>query len=137
MNAPQMNQWATMAKLVDNLNQKVQIVVVGKYTGSQDSYLSVIKALKHATIECERELDLAWVEATQLEDTNNIEAWDILQKADGVIVPGGFGDRGFLGKVKAAEFCRIHKKPFLGVCLGFQAMVVEFCRNVLLIEDAN
>jgi len=137
MNAPQMNQWASMAKLVDNLNQKVQIVVVGKYTGSQDSYLSVIKALKHASLECERELDLVWVEATQLEDTNNIEAWDILQKADGVIVPGGFGDRGFLGKVKAAEFCRLHKKPFLGVCLGFQAMVVEFCRNVLHIEDAN
>merc|ERR1711862_917372 len=125
---------------------KVQIVIVGKYTGLQDSYLSIIKACKHAAIACKRDLDLVWVEAAHLEPVSQSQcdgdeapitleqydnAWNILRNADGVIVPGGFGNRGFLGKVLAAEYCRSNNKPYLGICLGFQAMVVEYCRNIL------
>jgi len=150
------DEWADMAKLVDELTVKVQIVIVGKYTGLQDSYLSVIKACKHAAIACKRDLDLVWVEAAHLEpvsqsqadaDADNDEApitleqydnaWNILRNADGVIVPGGFGNRGFLGKVLAAEYCRSNNKPYLGICLGFQAMVVDYCRNILNWSNSN
>jgi len=148
-----MDEWANMAQLVDELTVKVQIVIVGKYTGLQDSYLSVIKACKHAAISCKRDLDLLWVEAAHLEPVSQSQtddnaediitleqhnnAWDILRNADGVIVPGGFGNRGFLGKVLAAEYCRTNNKPYLGICLGFQAMVVEYCRNILHWSNAN
>jgi len=150
-NPPNMIDWSKMAHDVDNFNEQVKIVIVGKYTGLQDSYLSVIKAVKHAAIACERDLDLIWVEAATLEKKTGTEAvdenlesaddyetaWAKLKSADGVIVPGGFGNRGFLGKVLAAEYCRTSNTPFLGICLGFQAMVVEYCRNVLNWENAN
>jgi CTP synthase len=107
---------------------------------------------KHAAIACERNLELIWIDATHLEEFSDAEfsieekqkrqedqdaAWSLLKSADGVIVPGGFGNRGFEGKMKAAEYCRVHKKPYLGVCLGFQAMVVEYARNVMGWTTAN
>jgi CTP synthase len=147
--------------------------LIGKYTGLQDSYLSVIKALKHASIACRVRLQLEWVEATLLEDDAKKndeeespladahiegkegegdgsggdasrmtpeardEAWRKLKTCHGVIVPGGFGQRGWEGKIVAANYCRLHQKPFLGVCLGFQAMIVEYARNVLHLSDAD
>lgn len=142
-----MIDWARMAFKLDRFEDDVKIVIVGKYTGLQDSYLSVIKSLKHASMAVERKLDLIWVEAAHLEnDFENDEmggekkydeAWKKMKIADGVVVPGGFGTRGFLGKVLAANFCRENSVPFLGICLGFQAMVVEYSRNVLKWEDAN
>ncbi|KAL3757033.1 hypothetical protein ACHAWU_002872 [Discostella pseudostelligera] len=142
-----MIDWARMAFKLDRFEEDVKIVIVGKYTGLQDSYLSVIKSLKHASMAVERKLDLIWVEAAHLEkDFENEEmggekeydeAWKKMKSADGVVVPGGFGTRGFLGKVLAANFCRENKVPFLGICLGFQAMVVEYSRNILKWEDAN
>lgn len=147
VNPPNMLDWECMANKVDGFKEQVKIAIVGKYTGLQDSYLSVIKSVKHASIACERDLDLIWVEASHLEKqsecngkefSNDYEnAWKNLKSADGVIVPGGFGNRGFLGKVLAAEYCRTSNKPFLGICLGFQAMVVEYCRNILKWENAN
>merc|ERR1719464_204152 len=139
---PDLGDWALMADAMEGWEDTVQICLIGKYTGLQDSYLSVIKALQHAAIACHRKLDLQWVEATDLENNNqDIESessWNKVKNADGVIVPGGFGNRGFDGKVLAAKYCREHSKPFLGVCLGFQAMIVEYCRNVLrLSDDAN
>jgi CTP synthase len=133
---PNLGQWALMANSMAQWTDTVQICLIGKYTGLQDSYLSVIKALRHAAIACQHKLDLQWVEATDLE--NNVdEAWEKVKCAQGVIVPGGFGNRGFDGKCLAAKYCREHKKPYLGVCLGFQAMVVEYSRNVLGLEGAN
>jgi len=133
---PNLGQWGLMANAMAQWTDTVQICLIGKYTGLQDSYLSVIKSLRHAAIACEHKLDLQWVEATDLE--NNVEeAWDKVKSAQGIIVPGGFGNRGFDGKVLAAQYCRENKKPYLGVCLGFQAMVVEYCRNVLGLEGAN
>jgi len=145
---PNMKSWSDMAHNVDGFTKGVKIAVIGKYTGFQDSYLSVIKSLKHATIACERSLDLVWVEATHLEKIGkngdqdvSVEqyeaAWEKMKSSDGVLVPGGFGNRGFLGKTLAAEYCRKNKKPYLGICLGFQAMVVEYARNILGWEDAN
>lgn len=94
---PDMKSWTEMAHAVDNFSVPVKIALIGKYCGLQDAYLSVIKSLKHATIACERQLDLIWVEASQLEDKGNAEeykaAWDKMESADGVVVPGGFGTR--------------------------------------------
>mmetsp|Transcript_27435 Transcript_27435/g.32442 ORF Transcript_27435/g.32442 Transcript_27435/m.32442 type:complete len:573 (+) Transcript_27435:85-1803(+) len=145
---PDLTNWSEMAHKLDGFSKSVNIALIGKYTGFQDSYLSIIKSLKHASIACERSLELTWVEATHLEkigkngeqDVSEEEynaAWDKMKSANGVIVPGGFGSRGFFGKTLAAEYCRKNKKPYLGICLGFQAMVVEYARNILGWEDAN
>jgi CTP synthase len=136
MKIPNLGAWADMANQMAGWDKTVQICLIGKYTGLQDSYLSVIKALRHAAIACHRTLDLVWVEATDLEEQKE-EAWSKVHQAQGVIVPGGFGNRGFDGKILAAKYCRENKKPYLGVCLGFQAQVVEYCRNVLNLEGAN
>jgi CTP synthase len=142
LDEPELGEWQIMAESMSTWKETVTICLIGKYTGLQDSYLSVIKALRHAAIECHSQLDLLWVEATQLEpeqqDTpEGQDAWAKLKQAQGVIVPGGFGNRGFEGKVLAAEYCRTHNKPYLGVCLGFQAMIVEYARNVLQLQGAN
>jgi CTP synthase len=145
---PNMKDWSDMAHRVDSFDNSVKIALIGKYTGLQDSYLSVIKSLKHASIACERKLDLIWVEAAHLEEIDENgevktdkseydEAWEKVKSADGIVVPGGFGTRGFLGKTLAAQYCRENKKPYLGICLGFQAMVVEYARNILNWKDAN
>jgi CTP synthase len=133
---PDLGPWALMANAMAQWTDTVQICLIGKYTGLQDSYLSVIKALRHAAIACQHKLDLQWVEATDLENDEQ-EAWDKVKNCQGIIVPGGFGNRGFEGKMLAAKYCRENNKPYLGVCLGFQAVVVEYCRNVLNMEGAN
>lgn len=146
---PDMKDWSEMAHRVDSFTDTVKIALIGKYTGLQDSYLSVIKSLKHGSIACGRDLDLIWVEAAHLEknDKNGEEkvdceeeykaAWDKVKSADGIVVPGGFGNRGFNGKCLAANYCRENKIPYLGICLGFQAMVVEYSRNILGWKDAT
>jgi CTP synthase len=136
LKVPDLGEWAAMANKMGQWDKTVTICLIGKYTGLQDSYLSVIKALRHAAIECQHKLDLQWVEATQLEEQNQ-EAWDKVKAAQGIIVPGGFGNRGFLGKTLAAQYCRENNIPYLGVCLGFQAQVVEYCRNVLDMKEAD
>lgn len=140
INLPDLGDWALMANAMEHWEGSVQICLIGKYNGLQDSYLSIIKALRHAAISCQRKLDLQWVEASDLElnqDTMEGDSWEKVKKCQGVIVPGGFGNRGFNGKVLAAKYCRENKKPFLGVCLGFQAVIVEYSRNVLNLEGAN
>jgi CTP synthase len=137
---PDLRAWKIMASSVETAEHTCQIALIGKYTGLQDSYLSVIKSLRHAAIACGVKLDLQWIEAGMLEDAaqeGHDEAWTKLKAADGVIVPGGFGQRGWQGKLNAAQYCRENGKPYLGVCLGFQAAVVEYCRNVLNWEGAD
>ena len=166
---------------------RVSIALVGKYTGMSDAYLSVLKALKHAATHAKRDLDLVWIESSDLEDVSPAQAaeeaataaeatssagaaasssssssssstttsaedssaastsplekhqaaWAKLKAVDGIIVPGGFGDRGVEGKILTAKYAREHRVPYLGVCLGMQMLVVEYARHVLGRADAN
>lgn len=133
-----------LARRVDNLTREVNIALVGKYTRLEDSYASVSKSLQHASIQAGYKLNLKFIDSANLErkmkNENPVpyhEAWQTLCKSDGVLVPGGFGDRGIEGKIRACQWARENKKPFLGICLGLQAAVVEFARNVMNIADAN
>ncbi|TYK13389.1 CTP synthase [Cucumis melo var. makuwa] len=141
---PDLDGWTTRTRLYDKLHDSVKIAMVGKYTGLSDSYLSVLKALLHASVASHRKLVVEWVPAGDLEDTSATEApevyaaaWELLKGADGVLVPGGFGDRGVQGKILAAKYARENGIPFLGICLGMQIAVIEFARSVLGIHDAN
>ena len=141
---PLLDDWIKMAETVDNLDEVVEIAMVGKYTGLSDSYLSVIKALQHSSFEVNRKLQINWIEAENLDEKvkqesleKYTEAWNNLKNSDGIIVPGGFGIRGIEGKIKAAEYARVNEIPYLGVCLGLQIATIEFCRNVLGMENAN
>lgn len=141
---PSLKEWTTRAEICDMLHEPVRIAIVGKYTGLSDSYLSVLKALLHASVACRKKLVVDWVPASDLEDTTEIEnlkaykaAWKLLKSADGVLVPGGFGDRGVQGKILAAKYARENRIPFLGICLGMQIAVIDFARSVLGLEDAN
>ena len=138
---PMLDDWKEMADKVDRLEEEVHIAMVGKYTGLSDSYLSVIKALQHSAYAVDRKLVIDWIESTDL-DPHDVtekhdEAWDLLRAADGILVPGGFGNRGVEGKIAAANYARINNVPYLGVCLGLQIATIEFCRNVLGLENAN
>ena len=138
---PMLDDWKHMADKVDRLEEQVNIAMVGKYTGLSDSYLSVIKALQHSAFAVDRKLVIDWIESTNL-DPHNVtekhdEAWELLRAADGILVPGGFGNRGVEGKIAAANYARVNNVPYLGVCLGLQIATIEFCRNVLGLENAN
>ena len=137
-----LTDWKTMAYHLDTLTEAVHIAMVGKYTDLSDAYLSVIKSLQHAAMAVDRKLIIDWIEASHLEsDWKNAEeqasAWSMLKKANGVLVPGGFGDRGVEGKIAAAHYARTTQTPYLGICLGLQVATIEFCRNVLGLEGAN
>ncbi|KAJ7524983.1 hypothetical protein O6H91_17G030800 [Diphasiastrum complanatum] len=141
---PELEEWTRRAERCDSLSIPVRIAMVGKYTGLSDSYLSVLKALQHASIACSRKLSIEWVAATDLEDSTRNEtpdthasAWSVLRGADGVVVPGGFGGRGAQGKILAAKYARESNVPYLGICLGMQIAVIEFTRSVLGLENAN
>ncbi|KAM1004164.1 hypothetical protein ACFX2C_004389 [Malus domestica] len=141
---PNLREWTARTEISANLHDPVRIAMVGKYTGLSDAYLSVLKALLHASVACRRKLLVDWVAAGDLEDVTAAEApaaykaaWDLLKGADGVLVPGGFGDRGVQGKILAAKYARENKVPYLGICLGMQIAVIEFARSVLGIADAN
>ncbi|XP_028110795.1 CTP synthase 1-like isoform X1 [Camellia sinensis] len=143
-NEPALVEWKSRAELSDMLHEPVRIAMVGKYTGLSDSYLSVLKALLHASVACHMKLFIEWIPSSDLEDATAKEnpesykaAWNLLKGADGVLVPGGFGDRGVQGKIIAAKYARENKIPFLGICLGMQIAVIEFTRSVLGLQDAN
>jgi len=138
---PKLDEWRAMANKVDTLKNQVRIAMVGKYTGLSDSYLSVIKALQHSAFAVDRKLVIDWIESTDLDPNDRTEkydeAWQTIRSADGILVPGGFGNRGVEGKIAAANYARVNEVPYLGVCLGLQIATIEFCRNVLNIEGAN
>lgn len=138
------SKWSTLTVQHDKSFEKVTIAIVGKYTNLHDSYLSVIKSLEHAAMRCTRKLEIVWVESTDLEpETESINksnfhsAWQMVCKADGILVPGGFGSRGIEGMIAAAKWARENKVPYLGVCLGLQIAVIEFVRNVLGKKNAS
>ena len=137
-----LEDWKVMAHHLDTLTEEVHIAMVGKYTDLSDAYLSVIKSLQHAAMAVDRKLVINWIEASHLEsdwkDSGEREtAWELLKQSSGVLVPGGFGDRGVEGKIFAAEHARTTSTPYLGICLGLQVAVIEFSRNVLGFEGSN
>lgn len=139
-----MSNWRDLARRVDTLRKEVNISLVGKYTKLEDSYASISKSLQHAAIKVGYKLNLKYIEACHLEKQTKLEspalyheAWQNLCVSDGILVPGGFGSRGMEGKIRACQWSRENKKPFLGICLGLQAAVIEYGRNVLNLKDAN
>lgn len=139
---PRLLPWKALVQRIEDLSQDVHIALVGKYTVLSDAYLSVTRALQHATIAVGRRLVIDWVDSSMLEASHSDAserdaAWAVVKSADGILVPGGFGERGTEGKLETIKFAREHKKPFLGICLGLQLAVIEYCRSVLGLADAN
>jgi CTP synthase len=135
--APHPPDWTEWRKMIDDIHQSkkpVRVAVVGKYVELQDAYMSVREALKHAGLANNREIQIEWLHSADLEKD---KGWDVLSSVDGVVVPGGFGERGIEGKILAANWAREKKVPYLGLCLGMQVMCIEFARAVLGSEDAN
>ncbi|EMD63926.1 hypothetical protein COCSADRAFT_37655 [Bipolaris sorokiniana ND90Pr] len=137
-------QWQSLTGHDTRYHDPVTIALVGKYVELQDSYLSVIKALEHATMRCRKKLDIRWVDSDHLEPkcqqsdpAKFHNAWHEVVKASGILVPGGFGQRATEGMIAAATWARENKKPYLGVCLGMQIAVIEYARNVCGIKDAT
>ena len=125
-----LSEWENIHTIQNSITEKVNIGILGKYNGLPDSYLSVIESLKHACIHNKVGLEIKWI------NSDNFE-FDEFENLDGVVVPGGFGQRGIEGKVKGISYLRENKIPFLGLCLGLQCAVIEFARNVCGIEDAD
>ena len=137
LQARQQPDWTAWEQLVAEVRRpkpRVKVALVGKYVELHDAYMSVREALKHAALATGVEVDIGWVHSSELEKGRG---WEVVEAADGIIVPGGFGSRGTEGKIQAARYAREEKVPYLGLCLGMQLMVVEFARYVLGNEDAN
>lgn len=138
-------QWRRLANTLVAPEGSTTIAIVGKYTYLQDSYISIVKALNHAAMACSLEVKVNWIEASDLEEASNgkprsdkyDESWKALRGSKGIIIPGGYGERGTEGKIAACRYAREHEVPLLGLCLGFQLSVVEHARNVLGMTDAN
>ena len=132
-----MSGWHDMvARILKHYDRKVTIAVAGKYVELQDAYISITESLKHAALHNEAELDIRWVNAEKIEAPGT-DLDKVFAGVDGILVPGGFGDRGIEGKISAVRYAREHKIPFFGICLGMQCAVIEFARNVCGMKDAN
>lgn len=124
---PNLQKWKDLNKKISKSRKKLKIAIVGKYTGLEDAYLSIVESLKIACFHQERLLKIIWIDAEKLEK-NDKETWELLKSASGILVPGGFGIRGTEGKILASRFARENKIPYLGLCLGMQIMTIEFAR---------
>jgi CTP synthase len=131
---PDLSEWISMVNTAMSLTDSVTIALVGKYVDLHDAYLSVAEALTHGGIGNNVKVNIKWVDS---EDIESGSVDEILSDVDGILVPGGFGQRGIEGKIKAIEYARVHGIPFLGICLGMQLALVEIARNVLGLKDAN
>ena len=131
---PDLNAWQGLIDRIHALKNTVKIAIVGKYVALHDAYLSVREALYHGGYECDTHVDILWIDSETVTEEN---AKRLLDEADGILVPGGFGDRGILGKVVACRYAREHDVPYLGICLGMQVAVIEYARNVLGIAEAD
>ena len=129
-----MTEWRALESKVLNLKKKVKIALVGKYVELPDAYISVVEALKHSGFAFDSDIEIDCVKS---EDVTRENVAEKLASADGILVPGGFGDRGIEGKIEAIRFARENDVPFLGICLGMQMACVEFGRNVAGLEDAH
>ncbi len=131
---PDLDHWREMVSRIENLKKTVTVGLVGKYVQLHDAYLSVAEALKHAGYENEAKVQIKWIDSEKITE-ENVE--DTFRGIDGIIVPGGFGDRGIEGMITSAKHARTHGLPYFGICLGMQIACIEYARNVLGIADAN
>ena len=131
-----MEEWERMVHRIKNPANKVKIAVVGKYVELPDAYISVTEALHHAGIYNSTDVKIKWVNAEEIEKEGT-DLSDVFAGCKGILVPGGFGDRGVEGKISAIKYARENKIPFLGLCLGMQCSVIEFARHVCGMEDAH
>ena len=129
-----MEEWTSLVERVDNLKDEVRIALVGKYVELHDAYISVVESLKHAGYKHNSKVKIDWI---QSEDITEENVHEYLKEADGILVPGGFGDRGVEGKITAIKYARENKVPFFGICLGMQLAAVEFARNVCGLTGAH
>ena len=132
--APDLTEWQQMVEKQKNLTESVTIALVGKYVELHDAYLSVVEALKHGGIANDSDVTIKWVNSEHI-NSDNVK--NFLLKADGILVPGGFGDRGIEGKITAAKYARENKVPYFGICLGMQMAVIEFARSVAGLKGAH
>lgn len=131
---PDLKDWTEMVECLKNPTQEVTVALVGKYIQLHDAYISVVEALKHGGIYSHTTVNIKWVDSETLTAEN---AEEVFIDVSGILVPGGFGDRGVEGKIEAIKYARTHKIPFLGLCLGMQLSIVEFARNVIGYRDAH
>lgn len=131
---PNLSEWISMVNTAMSLTDSVTIALVGKYIELHDAYLSVAEALTHGGIGNNVKVNIKWIDSETI-DENNME--EVMADVDGVIVPGGFGQRGIEGKIAAIHYARVNDMPFLGICLGMQLALVEYARYVLGLTDAN
>jgi CTP synthase len=131
---PDLSEWKLMAQKIAARQKSVTIAIIGKYVKLHDAYLSIIESLNHAGFETGANVNVRWVDSQSLSEQNISE---ILNGIDGVIIPGGFGDRGIKGKIAACKYARENDIPFLGICLGMQIAVIEFARHVCGLEGAH
>jgi CTP synthase len=131
---PDLSDWEALVRRAGEARETVRIALVGKYVKLEDAYLSVVEALRHAGIHHGAKIDVFWVDSESLDDR---ETTRLLDEADGILIPGGFGVRGIEGKINAARFAREGRVPFLGICLGMQLAVVDFARHVVSMDGAN
>lgn len=127
-------EWRQIVEKIKSPKRQVTIALVGKYVQLHDAYLSVAESLRHGGIAHDAEVKIKWIQAEEVNE-NNVD--ELLDGAHGILVPGGFGDRGIEGKITAIRYARERKVPFLGICLGMQCAVIEFARNVLGWEEAH
>lgn len=127
-------EWANMVNNIKNLSRSVTIALVGKYVELHDAYISVVESLNHGGYANDANINIKWINAVDITKEN---AAEYLKDVDGILVPGGFGDRGVEGKIEAIKWARENKVPFLGICLGMQCVVIEFARNILGYSDAH
>ena len=132
--SPDLRDWTAMVDALRHPTSEVTVALVGKYIQLHDAYISVVEALKHGGIASRAVVHIKWVDSELVTDEN---AAEMLADADGILVPGGFGDRGTEGKISAIRYAREHGVPFLGLCLGMQMAIVEFARHVIGWEDAH
>ena len=131
---PDLSEWQMMVRKIADREKTVTIAIVGKYIKLHDAYLSIIESLNHAGFETGANIDIRWIDSEEVFAQN---AHEILAGTDGMIVPGGFGDRGIDGKIEACRYARENNIPYLGICLGMQIAVIEFARNVCGLADAH
>ena len=133
---PDLSRWININKIEATSEGIINIGVVGKYTSMIDAYKSLIEAINHGGISNKVKVKIKWIDSEILED-EKIDIHSYLKDISGIIVPGGFGQRGSNGKINAIEFARNKKIPFLGICFGMQLAVIEFARNVLNLHEAS
>ena len=131
---PDLTDWIDMVNAWKHPKHKVKVALVGKYVSLHDAYISVVEALKHGAVANNAEVEIKWVDSELVSDYN-VDSF--FSDVDGIIVPGGFGDRGIEGMICSIRYAREHKIPYLGLCLGMQLTIVEFARNVLGLKDAH